>query len=746
MQSATTSGDALVRAAALKLRRQGVGEREIAALAELGSDEPHPAGAAQCGSTRRSSRRTRRSSRAGMPCPVEVPSEPGRTLTSTILAIDPTVSPRAAPFACGRSSRRPDASLRPGTFVTATFRVPLGDRLGHPARGDPRRGTQRLVFVVADGTRFEPRRRHARRRADDFVEVLDGVAAGERVVTSANFLIDSEIALKAAVAAVRRRAGAPALSGDGRRIIGFSARNRGLVLLATLVAVGAAVWSIRHVPLDAIPDLSDTQVIVFSRWDRSPDLVEDQVTYPIVTALLGTPNVKAVRAFSDFGYSYVYVIFQDGTDLYWARSRVLEYLSKIQARLPEGVQTEIGPDATSIGWVFQYALVDRSGTERPGRRSGACRTGRSATTSRPCRRRRGRGGRRLREAVPGDGGSGAAPRLQRAAARRSSTRSGRATPRRAAACSRSPARSSWCAAAATPVDRGHREHRRPCRPEDRRTAPREARRERRARADIRRGVADLDGLGDTVGGIVVMRQGENALTVIDRVKAAPRRDPADAAAGRRDRHDVRPLGSHPPRDRHAVSTRSSKSCDREPRDPRLPLARAVGRHPDRARSRSRAARVHSRSTSSASRPTSCRSPASRSRSACSSTARSSRWRTRTSGSSSGSPAAGRATCHEVRLRALEEVGPSVFFSLLVIAVSFLPVFTLVDQEGRLFKPLAYSKNLAMFIAAILAITLDPALRMLFTARRSDHPPPAHARAVRDLRSSSAATCPRSAIQ
>jgi len=145
------------------------------------------------------------------------------------------------------------------------------------------------------------------------------------------------------------------------RIIRFSARNRGLVLLATLVAVGAALWSIRHVPLDAIPDLSDTQVIVFSRWDRSPDLVEDQVTYPIVTALLGTPHVKAVRAFSDFGYSYVYVIFQDGTDLYWARSRVLEYLSKIQSRLPEGVQTEMGPDATSIGWVFQYALVDRSG-------------------------------------------------------------------------------------------------------------------------------------------------------------------------------------------------------------------------------------------------------------------------------------------------------------------------------------------------------------------------------------------------
>ena len=102
-------------------------------------------------------------------------------------------------------------------------------------------------------------------------------------------------------------------------------------------------------------------MIVFSRWDRSPDIIEDQVTYPIITALLGAPKVKDIRGFSDFGYSYVYVIFEDGTDVYWARSRVLEYLSKIMALLPEGVRTELGPDATGVGWVFQYALVDRSG-------------------------------------------------------------------------------------------------------------------------------------------------------------------------------------------------------------------------------------------------------------------------------------------------------------------------------------------------------------------------------------------------
>jgi Cu(I)/Ag(I) efflux system membrane protein CusA/SilA len=144
-------------------------------------------------------------------------------------------------------------------------------------------------------------------------------------------------------------------------LIRFSAHNRFLVLLATAVAVGYGIYTLRHIPVDAIPDLSDTQVIVYSRWDRSPDILEDQVTYPIVSALLGTPNVKVIRGFSDFGFSYVYVIFKDGTDIYWARSRVLEYLSKIQPLLPPGVRTELGPDATGVGWVFQYALVDDSG-------------------------------------------------------------------------------------------------------------------------------------------------------------------------------------------------------------------------------------------------------------------------------------------------------------------------------------------------------------------------------------------------
>ena len=125
------------------------------------------------------------------------------------------------------------------------------------------------------------------------------------------------------------------------RIIEFSAKNKFIVILLSLAAIVAAVYCINNIPLDAIPDLSDTQVIVYSRWDRSPDIIEDQVTYPITTALLGAPKVKAVRGYSDFGFSYVYAVFQDGTDIYWARSRVLEYLSKILPKLPEGVKTEM---------------------------------------------------------------------------------------------------------------------------------------------------------------------------------------------------------------------------------------------------------------------------------------------------------------------------------------------------------------------------------------------------------------------
>src|SRR6476469_6965667 len=146
------------------------------------------------------------------------------------------------------------------------------------------------------------------------------------------------------------------------RIIAASVRNRFLVFVFTLFAIGAGIYALKQTPLDAIPDLSDAQVIVYTDWEgRSPDLVEDQVTYPISTAFIAAPKVKFVRGESMFGKSFVYVIFQDGTDIYWARSRVIEYLNSIRASLPEGVNPVIGPDATGVGWVYEYALVDDSG-------------------------------------------------------------------------------------------------------------------------------------------------------------------------------------------------------------------------------------------------------------------------------------------------------------------------------------------------------------------------------------------------
>src|SRR2546430_10791237 len=146
------------------------------------------------------------------------------------------------------------------------------------------------------------------------------------------------------------------------RVIEFSARNRVFTVLLTICLTFYGIWSMRNIPLDAIPDLSDPQVIIYTEWPgRSPNLVEDQITYPIVSSMLAAPRVSVVRGISDYGFSYVYVIFDEGTDIYWGRSRVLEYMSKITGKLPEGVSPALGPDATGVGWAFQYALVDRAG-------------------------------------------------------------------------------------------------------------------------------------------------------------------------------------------------------------------------------------------------------------------------------------------------------------------------------------------------------------------------------------------------
>ena len=497
------------------------------------------------------------------------------------------------------------------------------------------------------------------------------------------------------------------------RVIEFSARNRGLVLILTGVAVLAALWTIRRVPLDAIPDVSDTQVIVYSRWDRSPDVLEDQVTYPIVTALLGAPRVKAVRGFSDFGYSYVYVLFDDGTDLYWARSRVLEYLSKILPRLPEGVQTEIGPDATSVGWVYQYALVDRSGKQSladlrslqdwrlryelqsvPGVAEVAAVGGfvkQYQVTADP--------NRLVAHGVPfsavvdavREGNSEVGGRLLELAGTEYMVR-GRGYVRSIEDIENTVV--SYDAKTGTPVL-----------VKNVATVA--------LGPEIRRGVADLDGEGDVVGGIVVMRQGEDALAVIDRVKQRL----AEIAPTLPDGVEIVPTYDRSELIRRSIDTLLHALGEEMvivsivilvflwhipsaivpivtiPVSVLLAfvpmyflgigsnimslagIAISIGVLVDGA-----IVEVENAYK------------------------RLEEW-----------IAGGRkGDFHAVRLRALKEVGPSVFFSLLIIAVAFLPIFTLVDQEGRLFTPLATSKNLAMALAAILAVTLDPAMRMLFT--------------------------------
>src|SRR5512147_3249415 len=140
-------------------------------------------------------------------------------------------------------------------------------------------------------------------------------------------------------------------------IIDFSLKNKFVVLLTTLALIAAGTYALRNIPLDAIPDLSDVQVIVYTEWaGQAPQIVQDQVTYPITTKMLSVPKSKVVRGYSFYGFSFVYVIFEDGTDIYWARSRVLEYLSGLSGRLPQGVSPSLGPDATGVGWAFMYSI------------------------------------------------------------------------------------------------------------------------------------------------------------------------------------------------------------------------------------------------------------------------------------------------------------------------------------------------------------------------------------------------------
>jgi copper/silver efflux system protein len=495
-------------------------------------------------------------------------------------------------------------------------------------------------------------------------------------------------------------------------VIEFSAKHRFVVFLLTAAAALGGWWSLRHVPLDATPDLSDTQVIIYSRWDRSPDVVEDQVTYPIVSAMLGAPHVKAVRGYSDFGYSYVYVIFDDNTDIYWARSRTLEYLSSAVPRLPQGVKTELGPDATGLGWIFQYVLVDESGTHdlsqlrsyqdwylRPYLKSvrgvadvapiGGFVRQYQVNVDPNRLKAYGLSIGKVMDAVRG-GNNEVGGRLMEFGGTEYMVRG------RGYARSLDDFGNTVVAAGegGTPIrvkDVG-----------DVVLGP-----------DLRRGVSDLDGQGEVVSGIVIMRQGENALAVIDRVKAKIKEVEPGFPAG---------VKLVPIYDRSDLIKRSVSNLESTLVEIMItvafviliflwhipsalipiitiPLAVLISFIPFRL------AGVSANIMSLGGIAIAVGALVDAAIVVVEQTHKKLEVWNRT----------GRKEDHRsVIIAAVKEVGGPSFYALLVIAVSFLPVLALEAQEGRLFKPLAYTKTLAMVIAAVLAITLDPALRLLFT--------------------------------
>jgi copper/silver efflux system protein len=495
-------------------------------------------------------------------------------------------------------------------------------------------------------------------------------------------------------------------------IIEFSSKNKFLVFVLIGFAVAAGIYSMRTIPLDAIPDLSDTQVIVYSRWDRSPDIMEDQVTYPIVTSMLGAPKVKDVRGFSDFGYSYVYIIFEEGTDIYWARSRTLEYLSAVLQRLPQGVKTELGPDATGVGWVFQYALVDQSGKHSlaelrslqdwflsyqlksvPGVAEVAPLGGfvrqyqvnvdpnRLQSYKIPIMK--------VVEAVR-NGNSDVGGRLVEFSGTEYMVR-GRGYAKSVDDIGNIVLLSTEAGVPVRVKDVGNVV-----------LGP-----------DIRRGIADWNGEGDVVSGIVVMRQGENALDVIERAKAKIKDLQPGLPQG------VKIITAY---DRSDLILRSIENLKGTLTEEMvfvalvififlwhipsaiipvftIPIAIIISFIPMRMMG------VSANIMSLGGIAIAIGAMVDAAIVVVEQTHKHLEEWDRTGR---------KRDYHRVVIEAVKEVGGPSFFALLVIAVAFLPVLTLEAQEGRLFKPLAYTKNFSMIIAALLAITLDPAMRLLFT--------------------------------
>ncbi len=490
------------------------------------------------------------------------------------------------------------------------------------------------------------------------------------------------------------------------RLIRWSATNLVLILIATVLAAAAGIYAVRHVPLDAIPDLSDTQVIIYTEYSgQAPQVIEDQVTYPLSTAMLSVPKSRVVRGFSFFGVSFVYVIFEDGTDIYWARSRVLEYLSAASRNLPEGVAPTLGPDATGVGWVYQYAVIAAKRTLAELRSTQDWQVRFAVAKAEGVAEVASVGGFVRQYAVIVD------PRRLKAldiplmkvrdAIRQSNMDVGGRVVELAETEFMVRGRGYirgigdleqivLKAEAGTPVllrDVARIE-----------LAP-----------DERRGITELNGEGEVVSGIAVQRYGQNALSVIDNVKARL----ADIKGSLPEGTEIVPVYDRSDLIHRAIATLKTTLIEESlivalvcavfllhVRSAfvaiiTLPLgiliayilmhalglssnimslggiAIAIGAMVDAAIVMIENAHKHLE-----------RAPPGKPRT-------------------------------EVLIEAASEVGPALFFSLLIITVSFLPIFALEAQEGRLFHPLAYTKTFAMAAAAVLSVTVVPALMVLF---------------------------------
>ncbi|MFO0584450.1 MAG: efflux RND transporter permease subunit [Anaeromyxobacter sp.] len=506
------------------------------------------------------------------------------------------------------------------------------------------------------------------------------------------------------------------------RIIEFSAKNRALVLLGVLASLAGSVWSARHLKLDAVPDLSDPQVIVYSEWmGRSPTLVEDQVTYPVVSALLSAPKVTDVRGYSMFGMSFVYVIFEEGTDLYWARSRVLEYLSAISQRLPQGVTPTLGPDATGIGWTFQYTLVDETGRHGldelrtfqdftlryalgsvPGVAEVASVGGfqkQYQVTVDPVKLRAF--GVTLADVIDAvrDSNDDVGGRVVEMSGREYYVR-GRGYVQELPDLERVAVKASGPGGAPVLV-------------RDVGTV--------RFGPDIRRGLLDWNGEGEAVGGIVVMRHRENALDVISRVKQRL--------------HELEPSMPEGVRvevayDRSGLIERSIATLRRALTEEAIVVAAVILLFLLHVRSAVLpilsipvAVAVSLIPMALLDIPATIMSLGGIAI-ALGATVDAEIVMIEASHKKLERAPPG-ADRHRLLAEAAREVTPALFFSLLVIAVAFLPVFTLTGQAARLFTPLAWTKTFVMLSAAVLSITFAPALRDLLLSGKirpeSEHP-------------------------